>query len=190
MLILKKENTRAGFTLIEVIMVLFFAGILITVLFGIYDWHSKIYYYQQALVRVSTSARSTVQAMQFYTSQANRVLASASVNGAVYSSGADTVVMQLPSTDADNNVLAGKWDKAVFYLSESNLYMRLEPDALSSRSGIYKLLAENVSGFTITYNNADFNQVTAVTINLSCQLLIKNQLATSSFRQNIYLKNY
>lgn len=180
----------SGFTVIEMAIVLFFAGILITVLFGLYDWHAKYYNYQQALVRVSGSSRTALQTMQSYVAQSSQVLAAATVNGSNYSSSANTLVLQLPATDASGNTIAGKSDKAAFYPSGGNFYFQLEPDPASSRKNLYKLLSDSLQTVSFTYNNASFPLVTKVSVNLLNQLKVKDQLIKSNLQENMYLLNH
>jgi Tfp pilus assembly protein PilE len=184
------EKYGAGFTLIELIVVLFFAGILIAVLFNLYDWHGKVYSYQQALVRVSTSNRQTIATMQAYTSQANRLLSSASVNGTTYTTASGTLVMQLPTIDAGNNIVSSKWDKAAFYASGSNFYLQFEPDPSSSRKKLNKILNDSLSSVVFTYNNASTSLVTKVSVTLQSSLTLKQQVVTGSLVQDMYLLNY
>jgi len=186
----KWKKSGAGFTLIELMLVLFFTGILITVVFSLYDWHNKIYYYQQGLVQTSASSRTAVTTMQTYVAQANQVLASASVSGTTYTTSANTLVLQLPAIDSSNNIVSGKWDEAAFYPSGSNFYFRLEPDAASSRRQTYKLLSDSLSSISLTYDNATMSMVKEVTVNFKNQLQVKNQTVTSNLQQNMYLANY
>ncbi len=182
--------SRPGFTLIEVIMVLFFAGILMTVLFMLYDWHSKIYSYQQAMVRSASAVRAAFGELNQYAAQAGAVLASASIGGTVYNSDAQTLVLQLPAADAGGNILAGRSDLAVFYLSGSNLYFKLRPDPQSFRQPLDKLLAEGVASLIFSYNNPDFILVKRIDVDMSSSQQAKQQTVTSHLRQNIDLKNY
>lgn len=185
-----QNASKQGFTLIEVIMVLFFAGILMTVLFVLYDWHSKIYGYQQAMVRSTTAVRTAFGDLNQYAAQASAVLASASIGGTVYNSGTQTLVLQLPAADSAGNILPGHSDLAVFYLSGSNLYLKLQPDQQSFRKPLDKLLAEGVVSLVFSYNDPDFTAVKRVGIDLASSQQIKQQTVTSHLRQNIDLKNY
>jgi len=187
---MKMKSKEPGFTLIETVIVVFFITLLLLVLFNLYDWHSKIYNYQQALTRVSTSARTTLTTMDSYVSQSNLVLASASVNGTTYTSSANTLVLQLPSVDSSGNILAGKSDKAAFYPSGSNFYIQVEPNASSTRTRLNKILSDSLQSISLTYNDASFPQVTEVTVNFKAQLQVKSQTVTSNLLQNMYLLNY
>lgn len=186
----KPLRSSTGFTLIEIMMVLFFAGILMVVIFNLYDWYNKLYNYQQGLVRVTTGSRTAVQTLQSYVSQSKAVLASASVNGTTYSSSTTTLVTQLPSIDSSNNLVAGKWDKAVFYASGPNFYLQVEPDPASSRLKLYKLLSDSLQSLSFGYNNADFSQVSKVTVNFQAALQVRDQKVISNLQQDMYLLNF
>jgi len=185
-----KQKSYDGFTLIEMIIVLFFAVILITVLFSLYDWHSKYYYYQQALVRVTGSSRASVGTLQDYLSQANQILPSASVNGMSYTSATSSLVAQLPAIDSSGAALPGKYDKVAFYSTGSSFYLQLEPDPASSRAKLNKILSDSLQSVAFSYNNASSSLVTQVTVDFLSQLQVKSQIVSSNLKQNIYLFNY
>ena len=187
---IKRIGGEKGFTLIEIVIVLFFSGILLVALFGLYDWHSKVYNYQQALVRVSTTNRQAVSTMQGYVSQAIQVLTSATINGTAYTTGSGTLVLQLPSVDSSNNAITGKYDNVAFYSSGKNFYMQLQPDASSSRVKTYKLLGDSLSSVTFTYNNATYSLVTEVSVSFQSSQKVNQQTVTSGLQQDMYLLNF
>lgn len=179
-----------GFTLIEVSVVLFFAGLLLVVMFNLYDWHSKIYSYQQAYVRVSTGNRQVVSTMQDYITQSYKVLSSATINGVNYTTGSDVLVLQLPALDANNNVIFGLWDKVAFYKSGFNIFIQVEPDPGSSRLNLNKILNDSVQSFVLTYNNVNLSLVNKVTLSLTSAAQARSQTVSSGMTQDMFLLNY
>lgn len=190
---MKKASIRVknkGFTLIEIVIVLFFSGILMVVLFNLYDWHGRVYGYQQAYVRVSSANRVSISTMQSYISQANRVLDNATINGIAYTTGIDTLVLQIPSVDESNDIISSKWDKVVFYPVNRNFYMQLEPDPVSSRRNIYKILDDTLQSVTFTYSDAIMSQVKNIVVNFISSQQVRQQTISLSMNQSMYLLNY
>lgn len=187
---LGNKRKISGFTLVEAVIVIFIISLLLLVLFSLYDWHSKVYTYEQAQVRVTGSTRASMDLLALDISQAYRVLASASVNGTNYNSDASNIVLQLPSVDSSGAIIAGKWDYAAFYSSGQNFYVTTQLDASSMRQNINKNLSDSLSSLVFTYNNADFNLVKKVTVDLTAAVTVRNQTPTSHLTQDIYLKNY
>ncbi len=183
-------KSGGGFTIIEVMMVSFFSVLILGALFALFGWHGTIYNYEQALVRVTSSGRDALQNVFSYTSQAHRVVDSASINGANYSSNSTTLVLQLSAVSSAGLVIANTWDYAVFYISGNKLIFELEADPLSTRRGLKKQLSDSVQSLSFTYNNADFDLVTQVSMDLQTQLTAKTQVVSNHLQQNAYLKNY
>ncbi len=180
------KNTQGGFTLIEIIIVIFVTVILLMGFFSLYDWHGKIYNYQQALVRVSGSSRDATQSIFYYTDQAYRVLASSGS----YTSGAQTLILHVPAVTAAGDPVSGKWDTVIFYTSGSRLFVLIQPDAASTRRAGLKQLSDTLQSLTFSYNDPDFTQVTQVSLDITTSLQVKEQTITSRLTQDMYLKNY
>lgn len=161
----KAQNS--GFTLIETIIVVALFAIMIVAIFGLFDYHAKIYKYQEALVRVSGSARSALNAIQFYTLQAHAVLASQTVNGTAYTSnGSSTMILQLPALNGSGNIISNTWDYVVFHVNGANLIETIQADPASSRNSGDVLLSDSLQSIVFTYDNNSFPLVGKVTLSL------------------------
>ena len=176
----------SGFTLVEMVIVLLVMAILLLGFLMLYDWHTKIYNYEVAFVRVTSASRSSLQTLSSNASQAHQVLASSSG----YSSGSQTLILQLPSVDNTGELIAGKWDTMIFYASSTNFYFSAQPDASSARPAGIKLLSDSLNSLTFTYNNADVTQATKVTVDMDNRLQVRNQTVDSHVQQDLYLKNF
>ena len=186
----RQQAAVSGFTIIEMIVVLGVTSLILLALFAVYDWHSKMYNYEEAVIRVAQSSRLASDSLHALVSQSYRVLASGTVNGAAYTSGAATVVLELPSIDSSDNVISGKWDTAVIYQNGSSLMEALQPDPASSRQQVQKLLSDSVFSLTFSYDNADFTQVKKVTVDLQNQLTVRAQTVQHHIQQDMFLQNY
>jgi|GEM_PF-512346 len=196
-MIIRHHSARAGFqprgqgfTLVETLIIVVIASLLMMALFSLFEWHSSMYKYQQALVRVTGSARASLQAMDLYVRQAGAVLSSHDFNGTVYNSGPSVLVLQLPSVDDNGDVLAGKSDYIVFYADGNRLMQRVQADASSARVSITKQLSDTLDSLTLTYDNVDPAQVKMVSADIRTVQQVKGQVVRDRLSQNMYLKNH
>jgi hypothetical protein len=176
---------------VEIAIVIFLFAIILLALFNLFDWHGKVFRFQEGQFQVTSSSRAAVNEIQHYTLQAYRVLASRTINGSNYNSGGQTLVLQLPAIDGSGAVLDATWDYAAFYLTGANLYATIQADSASSRPSITtKLLSDTVSALTFTYNSADFNLVNKVTVDITTQKQVRAQLLSDRLQENLYLRNF
>ena len=184
-------KAERGFTLIELILVIFVSSILLIGLLGLYSWHSRVYSYQQAVIGVTEQSRLGGNSLKTYASKAELVLASATVDGVDFVSTTTSVILLLPVTDSGGEVISGANDLALFYLSGKDFFFKLKPHASSSRLSLLKLLSDSVNTLTLGYDNADFNFVES--INIDMEALKQSQDGTivkSRLQENIKLRNY
>jgi Tfp pilus assembly protein PilV len=185
------RSGNSGFTIIEIVIVIFLTSILLLGLFSLYEWHATMYNYEEITVRVAESGRNAMQAMYANTAQAYRVLATSTVNSTLYSSGPSTLVLQIPAIDSSSNIVVGKWDYAAFHSSGTNLYMDISADAASSRKKVVgKLLSDSLYSLNFTYDDSNFTLVKKVVVDLQNRLTQRNRTVNNRLQQSFYLKNY
>lgn len=179
-----------GFLLVELIITL---GLLIMVLgaiFYIYEGYIKTFNSTQAQVSVTESARVAMNEIQNYTREATQVLNSYVFSGTAYSSGPNVLVLALPSKNSSGDVISGKSDYAVFYVSGKKLYRLSQPDASSARTGGSRQLTDQLGSLTFTYNNGDFTQVSNIIADLQTQTQVRGQTIKTRIEEQINLKNH
>ena len=186
----QEQKNSAGFTLVESVIMVFILALLLVALFSLYDWHGKIYVYQKAVVETTEQARFSTQTLQTWVSQAYRIEANVALGGVNYQSATTTVVLKVPSVNTQGQTIAGTWDYAAFYLDGKNLYLRVEPNASSTRLTLYKRLAESVSNLEFTYDNPAWDSVRRVSVDLTTTVQAREQTVFSHFQQNLNLINY
>ncbi|MDD3531639.1 MAG: hypothetical protein PHV99_03570 [Candidatus Pacebacteria bacterium] len=178
-----------GFTLIETFIVIAMSVVALAALANLFIMFNTSYGYQQAFIASAGSASSAMNALEASVLPADQVLASHSFNGTTYSSGAATLVLELPSIDSSGNVITGVYDYIVFYASATNLYRLTVIGTGSVRSAGLKLLSATLSSLSFTYDNADFTKVTSVTADLETQAQFKQQTVESHLAERLYLRN-
>lgn len=180
---------EAGFTIAELVIVVFLFAVLMLALFKLYDGHSNLFYYEQAEVAVAGSARSSLDEIQKYTLQAKYVLASHTFGSTTYSSNASTLVLQVPAVNG-SGVIVNTWDYVVFYVSGTKLYRQIEAASGSSRTSGTKLFSETILSLTYTYDNSDFTLVRQVVADIQTRSTTRTAQLNAHEQQQIYLRNY
>lgn len=180
---------RRGFTLVETFIVIAISVVALVALSNLFIIFNTTYGYQQAFITGAGSASSAMNAFEMAILPADQVLASHSVNGTTYFSGATTLVLELPSIDSSGNIIAGVQDYIVFYASSTNLYRLSQAGVGSTRPSGLKLLSKTLSSLSFTYDNVDFTKVTNVATDIVTQAQFKQQTVQSHLNEQVYLRN-
>lgn len=155
----------SGFTLIEVIIVIFMVGMGMLVLTSLFLNQNQVYQSQTAELTVTADARFALDEIDSSVRAADIVATSYSS----YTTGTQVLVLQLPSINASNQIISATYDYFVYYLSGSSLLRQIFPNAASSRQASTKKMASNVTGLVFTYDNASMALVQQVTTDLTVQ---------------------
>ena len=178
-----------GFNLVETVIALGIFMLVLLAFFNLYSNYTNVFNSQQAISRVAGSATSAVSDMQNYILQATRVASGHTFSGTAYSSGANTLVLELPSADASGDIVSGKFDYVVFYADGSKLYRLVAADPASGRGSGLKQLSDSLSSVTYTYDNATVNLSNKVDIDIQTQAQLKPQPMQYQLKQQVYLRN-
>ena len=180
-----------GFTLIELVIALSLIIIITFFLAYLVFYQYWIYNTQSAEINITNDARVSLSTIDDYVRQSNSVESSYST----YQTGLQTLVLQINSIDSSNQIIQNTYDKAVFYLSGTDLKMQIFPDANSSRQALTKNLASNidVNNFSFSYDNAIYPLVKSVTTNIAIVQAvnsIENKNRTISLSSTSKLRNH
>jgi len=175
-----------GFTLLEIIMVILFVAIIGLVGSELFIGQNRVYKIETAELNINANARLALDDIDNYVRLANRTLDSYSI----YTAGSQILILKIQSVNASDQLLPAVYDYVVFYLSSSDLYREVFPDAASSRTAVTKRLASNVNSLNFSYNNVDYSLVKEVTTDLTLQedAGIQNRAITISTKS--ILRNY
>jgi hypothetical protein len=185
----KKRPNTPGFSAIEAIFasaILIFA---LGVFVALYANYSKFYKRQQTEITIGDSARQAVKELQNVALQANQIMTSHSFSGTTYTTGQHTLVMEIPSVDSSGNIVSGKHDYVVFYLTGNNFFKLVQADAVSNRSSGQNQISDAVSALTFTYNNANLALANKIDTDIQMQTISGGQTIAYHLHQEIYLRN-
>ncbi len=184
-----KRNQQSGFTLIEVVITITLLAILLIGLFSLYDGYSRIYGTQQGLFLIVNSAGTTVSEFQERVQQASQIVTQRNFGGVSYTSGTNTLILELPSIDSSGEVIDSKFDYVLFYVSGTKAFRILEADAASSRDSGTKQLSDTVSTMSFVYDSGTPNLSGSVKIDLTTQKRYSKQTQSFHTVQLTYLRN-
>jgi prepilin-type N-terminal cleavage/methylation domain-containing protein len=183
-------RTFRGFTLLEVVIVLFIFTIMMLALVNFFISYNTSYLYDRAMASTANSAATVVNEAQTYVLQADQVVTSHTFGSTVRTSGSGTLVLELPAYDASGNIITNTYDYVAIYSSDGRIYRTIDASASSARKSGTKQLTDAVPTLTFTYNNADFTLVNRVMIDIATQLTVKGSVAQTHLTETVYLRNF
>ncbi len=183
-------RSQKGFTLIEVIIVIGIFSFLMVALLNLFEWHNKVYFQERAEVQTTDGTRQAFNSMTKYIAQASHILSSITFGSTNYTTDNHTLVLQLPAFDSNGNIISNGSDYVIYYLANNSLYQLIQTNGSSARHAGTKLLSENVSSLSFTYNNASPAAADTVTVDLQTQASVRNvSTVTSHLNDVIFLRN-
>lgn len=182
-----KQKSK-GFTLIEVAVVSSILLLVVGFLGYLSVKHFWIYNSQIIQLNVESDARGALDDIDNYVRGAYRVLSSYGS----YTTGSQILILQVPSIDLSNQIIASKYDTIVFYLSGTSLVRQAFPDASSSRSVTAKTLSSGVevSSFMFSYDNINYSLVKQVSTAMTIKQGSSNYERTVTISSKSSLRNY
>jgi|SRR3989344_299672 len=177
-----------GFTLIEVAVVSIILLMVIGFLGFLSVKHFWIYNSQINELSAENDVRLSLDDVDNYVRQSYRVASSHDM----YSTGAQILVLQIPSIDSSNQIIDSTYDYAAFYLQGDKLIRQIFADSSSSRTDLTRILASGVdsSNFSFTYDNADYSLVKEVTTSITVTQGFSNYQRSVTVSSKSYLRNY
>lgn len=189
-MIINQQHQQDGFTMMEMVIVIFLFAILLLGLLNIFDWQQKIYNFEQAEIAATGSARTAMNNLTFALAQGSSLVAARNINGIDYTTGGSSVVVQVPAYDNSENWLSGEYDYYVFTADGANLWQITEASANSARASGSKLLTGALENFSLTYNNGDPTAANQVSVSLTTKSFYRgNQSVSVNLQETIFLRN-
>lgn len=185
-----QRTKQDGFTMMEMVIVIFLFAILLIGLLNIFDWQQKIYNLEQADIAATGSARVAMNNLTFALAQGSSLVATRNINGTDYSTGGSSVVVQVPAYDDSNNWLPAEYDYYVFVADGTNLNQIIDATPNSARQSGTKLLTNSLESFALTYNNGDPTAASQVSVNLTTKSYYRgNHSVSVNLQETIFLRN-
>jgi hypothetical protein len=185
----KNKLNNQCFSLAETVIATAVLIFILVALIVLYNNYLKSYHNQETRISMGTAAREAMKELQSAALQANQIVASQTIFGVTYTTGAHTVVLRIPSIDGSGNIVSGKYDYAVFYLTGKNLYRSVQADVASSRSSVSNKISDAVNTLIFSYDNPDLSQATKIETDIEMLAIAGGQNVSLDLHQKIYLRN-
>ena len=179
-----------GFTLLETVIVIGLTVFIMAALGNFYLNFNSVLGINGGRISVASGARNVMSEAETMILPAKQVLSSYEFSGTIYTTDANTIVLELPAINSSGTFIEGKYDHAVFYVSGTTVYRLLQADPESSRISGIKQLSTAVHALSFSYDNADFTQVRKVDVTIQTSIVIKGESITHQLHEQIYLRNH
>jgi prepilin-type N-terminal cleavage/methylation domain-containing protein len=181
------RRSLSGFTLLEVLIALALALIIFSAMTTIYIRYGSYFASQTAAVSVGETAAISLNELSELVPQADTVVSSRTFSGTTYTTGATTLILELPSVSSTGDVIASTYDYVVFYVKNGILYRTMEIGSGSIRHAGTKLLTDKLGAVSFIYDNADVTQAKSVTADIYTQ--VPSGAEHAHLAQKLYLHN-
>ncbi len=170
-MLIKKIDHR-GYSLLETLVVIGILVLIMMVLAEIFIGQTVFFQREEARVDVALQNTRALADMMAQVREAKAVIASKTLDAVTYQSGPEQLVLQLFSLDAEKKIMPNNFDYAIYYRDSSNsstLMKKVAVDPASSRLPAVKNLDEFTQNLLFSYDNPNFENVSAMEIYLSSQ---------------------
>lgn len=152
---LNQFRESRGFSYIEVVVIIAIIAMLSIVLMDVFISHGELFNTTMANVDLQMQRARTLERLGSMTRVASSVQFSQTIDGVLYTTSDDTLVLGLPSIDATGAVIDNAFDYAALYLDAvhpNELRLVIGANAASSRTPVTQLLSDKVAGLTFQYD--------------------------------------
>lgn len=165
-------------SLADALITIFIIVLIGTLLIGIYFMYSNIYKVENIYQELSAENSNASQMLLSDIRNAHIILASKEIDAITYTTDEDTVIINLPSIDQNQDIIDGSFDTIVYQrdpLDLSKLKSITSSAVGSSRPSGTKLVSNDVDLFILNYNNVSFDQSSKVEIIFGNARMNKNK---------------
>jgi len=176
----------------EGITVLGVMSLLLIIIAQIFLVSYDVYAKQTAKADNSTSAVLAARTISESARGAMVVLGTYTINGTVYASSADELVLKVPAVDGTGNIIIDSYDYIAFYrdgTDSTKIFSDIEPDDNSYRYPGQKLVTAYNEAMVFRYDDPDVAEATRVSIYIrNAQFVRKTSLEAEAWT-SIFLRN-
>lgn len=180
-----------GFTIAELVVVTALTAVLMLVGVEIYLTNNKFSENQTSKISAINAVREIADRIYEYGRPAQSLVASYTYNSDIYSTGAETVIFEIPSIDAVGALIPSAYDHAIISVDPDNaarLMLFVDPAGSSARPARSVQLTDHLTLASFTYDSADPAAAAEVTFQVRVTEGIKNP-ATEQVYGEVFLRN-
>lgn len=186
---------KSGFTLIEVLIAIALSALLLIVFSAVISRTYRTYSYQNTDSQFELAGRATLSRLNRQIQIAISVVNSQNV----YTSGSNSLVIQLAAVDVNQVIIPVTYDYVVYRLDPADSQRLQEiviADTSSSRPNRTRVINRHVSGFTINYFDSaggtlsgDYSPTKRLTIELENDKTVYGRSVNQQYREQVTLRN-
>lgn len=170
----KSKMRHTGYTMIELIMVIGLIGLIGLLATYISFGNFRLFRNQDTEIEISSQNRLVLDEVLNSVREAVSVESSFNDGTTTYTTDNDSIVLKFHSVDLDHNIIDNEYDRIIYWLDNTDTLKRaISPSVSSSRLASSKPVSVIVDTINFSYDSADFNEISYVTVTLTTS---KNQL--------------
>ena len=186
-------HDNRGIGLMESIAVIGIMTIILVMVSQIFAVSYDVFIKQSARTDNETSAVIAARVISDMTRDSSVIQSSRTINGTTYTTSANTLVLQMPTIDSNNNVVTGSYDYIAFYrdgTTPTKIFSDTQPAPGSKKVQGKKLVTAYNSILTFRYNNSDITKATRVQVHLVNTQIKRSVTITTKAWTAIFLRNF
>jgi len=181
-------------TLVEMLIVISILTIVSGILVAIFISGWRLFHQQSASTETQAQAKLATSVITKSIQQANKVPTSKTLDSISYTSSTNTLVLELPSLDTNQNIIEGAFDYEVFYkdpAAHTKLKLKRETSPASSRKSETKTIANLIENIEFTYNSPDnkIENTNRITVSVSAAQISYGKTQKTSLTGQAKLRN-
>ena len=176
----------------EAVVYLAIASILLVIIANIFITQSQVYDKETAKSDIDLYAKTALNRIVEASLSATTVVASRNFGVTNFQSGHQTLILELPSLDNNQNILINTYDYLALYLdpdTSSKLYMQIDAATGTARLDKTILLATFVTNLNFRYNKSNTVEATKIDVSLALEKIVRGITQRSENTTAIFLKN-
>lgn len=182
---------RRGFTMLEIIIVLSIALICFLIILGMYISQSRLYASESNISELQTINSIIQETVSRNIEQGIEIIESKIINGTIYISDSNTMIVKLPAIDASKQIIAGVYDYVAFDFDSANskITSNTETGSGSARPTGEKTVANFVGTLNFRYNNNVWANINTIEMTIATKKEIGGVEREEQTFKTIQLKN-
>lgn len=189
---LSLKKATKGFTLLETIIYISISIMMIVVISEIFVNQSSLGQKRTFQSDVERSSGAGIEVIKTASQGAMSVVLSRSFGGTAYTSDEDTLILQLPSIDASDNIISGSYDYMVFFIDPSDstlLKITTEAAAGSVRGSNTRIVSNFVSSVEFRYNKVNVADSTSIDATITASRTLGTHVFSAKATAKVNLRN-
>lgn len=176
-------------SLTDSLIAIFIFVLIMGILIGVYLTYNNVFKIQVAYNELNSTSTIAFDRISKNIRAAATLVESHTINSTEYTTDSDTLILQIPSIDADQDIIFDTYDYLAYYKDGSLLKIDLEANPSSSRNSGIQTTASFVDSIIFNYNKTDYSQVSKVEIILVNTKTVSNQQPRIIMQSTVQLRN-